>query len=273
MSIISIRLGEKSFRVDSNKGFDLSIPFRFQGDSLSAFGLSPTSLQTVETDDFIGDTQRDGSCNVNQYTLIPHSHGTHTECVGHIVNDDITITETLKDVWMPAIILTVKTEKARCCPDSYASSNQEENDEIISKQRLMKGLQQFDDKDFLHALIIRTLPNDDSKKTRHYSHAPYFSNEAMEVIAHRSIQHLLVDLPSVDRMKDQGRLSNHRIFWGIATDCHDLNGATASSKTITELIFIADEIKDGYYLLNLQIAHFMADAAPSRPVVFQELTL
>jgi hypothetical protein len=33
------------------------------------------------------------------------------------------------------------------------------------------------------------------------------------------------------------------------------------------MIYVADEIEDGAYLLNLQIAAFAADAAPSRPLL------
>ena len=269
MSIVSTQVGTRAFKIDSTQGFDLSIPLRFQGQRLSAFGFSPASQQSVENVYFVGDTQRNGSCNVNQYTLIPHCHGTHTECVGHIVDEDISIVETLNDVWIPALILTVKPEQASFCPEHYAP-NKRDNDQLISARQLSKGFEQFADQNFLNALIIRTLPNDASKKTRHYSSAPYFSNEAMQTIANRPVRHLLVDIPSVDRMDDDGKLSNHRIFWGIAAGSHHLD-KVVSAKTITELIFVADNIKDGYYLLNLQIPPFMADAAPSRPLVFPEL--
>ena len=38
---------------------------------------------------------------------------------------------------------------------------------------------------------------------------------------------------------------------------------------MTELIYVPEEIPDGRYLLNLQIADFTSDAAPSRPVLFR----
>jgi hypothetical protein len=38
--------------------------------------------------------------------------------------------------------------------------------------------------------------------------------------------------------------------------------------TITELIFVPNTAMDGLYLLNLQVAAFENDAAPSRPVIF-----
>ena len=38
--------------------------------------------------------------------------------------------------------------------------------------------------------------------------------------------------------------------------------------TITELCWIAPTIKDGWYLLDLQLPAFMSDAAPSRPLLY-----
>jgi hypothetical protein len=39
-------------------------------------------------------------------------------------------------------------------------------------------------------------------------------------------------------------------------------------RTVTELIYAPDPIPDGHYLLNLQVAPLLADAAPSRPVLY-----
>ena len=38
--------------------------------------------------------------------------------------------------------------------------------------------------------------------------------------------------------------------------------------TITEMIFVPDTVEDGLYALSLQVAPFVADAAPSRPLLF-----
>lgn len=267
VSIIEIQIEAKVFRINTTKGFDLSIPLHFTGEGLSAFGVSPAAAQTVENNWFVGDTRRGGSCNVEEYTLIPHCQGTHTECLGHIVNENVPIREIVKDPWIPATVLSVELEKSLDCMDRYDSAKQN-NDDLVSKNRLLAGLEQFTDRRFQQALIIRTLPNNPSKKTLRYTTAPYFSNDVMEEIVRRGIQHLLVDLPSVDRMEDEGRLSNHRIFWEIPPESHALGPMPVPLKTITELIFVPDQVKDGYYLLNLQIPPFMSDAAPSRPLIF-----
>ena len=83
-----------------------------------------------------------------------------------------------------------------------------------------------------------------------------------QALNQNGIEHLLVDLPSVDREEDQGRLSAHKAFWGMET------GPLRINSTITELIYVPDEIPDGLYLLNLQVMNLANDAAPSRPVLY-----
>lgn len=267
MSIFEVQVGNKAFRIDSSKSYDLSIPLRFKGARLNAFGIGPAESQAVENERFVGDTHKGGSCNVQQYTLVPHCQGTHTECVGHVVDQDVSIAEILKEAWIPATVLSLTLERGLECADSYVP-DKDAQDAVVSKNNLKRRLDEFDDEHFHSALIIRTLPNLASKKTAQYTTAPYLSNDAMDELTRRPVKHLLVDLPSVDRMDDQGRLSNHRIFWGLGTMNNDLGERQPSPKTITELIYVPDQVKDGYYLLNLQIPAFMADAAPSRPLVF-----
>jgi hypothetical protein len=51
-------------------------------------------------------------------------------------------------------------------------------------------------------------------------------------------------------------------------------GATAASEigrpaaTITEMCYAPDSLPDGYYALSLQLACWMSDAVPSRPLLF-----
>lgn len=267
MSPVEARIAGRILRTDSARYIDLSIPVSFQDEGLSAFGVPPASVRTVETGRFTGDTSRGGSCNVKEYRITPHCHGTHTECVGHIVDQEISVTEVFRDTWIPATLISITPEKGEEPAESY-SSGKEEGDLLITRRHLAEKLGHLNDEDFHQALIIRTLPNSSAKKNQQYVSAPYFSSEAMTEIARRKINHLLVDVPSVDRMDDQGKLSNHRLFWEVPPGSRDLKQVRAPHRTITELIFVLDEAHDGYYLLNLQIAPFLGDAAPSRPLIF-----
>ena len=74
-------------------------------------------------------------------------------------------------------------------------------------------------------------------------------------------QHLLLDLPSVDREEDAGQLLAHHAFWQYPAQ-------PRREATITELIFVPNEIADGLYLLNIQITSLELDASPSKPVLY-----
>jgi hypothetical protein len=68
-------------------------------------------------------------------------------------------------------------------------------------------------------------------------------------------------MPSVDRESDEGKLAFHHAFWNVPENPND--------KTITELIYVNDEITDGLYILEMQMAPFENDASPSRPVLYK----
>jgi hypothetical protein len=54
------------------------------------------------------------------------------------------------------------------------------------------------------------------------------------------IQHLLIDLPS-DKEKDEGKLLAHKAFWNV-TDVNDLNLDARLEATITEMIYVPDNV-------------------------------
>ena len=120
------------------------------------------------------------------------------------------------------------------------------------------------------AIIIRTSPNKESKKSTNYSHTnpPYLTEEAAIFIRESGIQHLLIDLPSVDREEDEGKLLAHKAFWNVK-DVANLNDDARLNCTITEMIYVEDEIQDGSYILNLQISSFENDASPSKPILYK----
>lgn len=135
-----------------------------------------------------------------------------------------------------------------------------ENREINRILRLLK----------INSIIIRTLPNLEIKKFQNYIDNPpsYLTNDAMELINNLKFKHLLVDIPSVDRQFDDGVLSSHHIFWNVEGNSQNQITNVENMNTITEMIFVKNEISDGLYLLNIQIAPFELDAAPSKPVIY-----
>jgi kynurenine formamidase len=120
------------------------------------------------------------------------------------------------------------------------------------------------------AMVIRTLPNEPAKMRRDYTDGtpPYLSREAAEFLVTRGIEHLVVDLPSIDRAHDEGLLTAHRVFFGLPRGSHSLESAGRAGSTVTELAFIPDEIADGPYLLQIQAPALGGDAVPSRPLLY-----
>src|SRR5918993_3783520 len=100
---------------------DLSIPLRFNGPQPNAWGVERGHSRPVVAGEMIGDTRRGGSVNFEQYTFIPHCSGTHTECVGHITHERISIRDCLQDVIVSAMLVTVEpeTESNEACSKSY----------------------------------------------------------------------------------------------------------------------------------------------------------
>jgi arylformamidase len=252
----------------ATRGHDLSIPLAFNDVQPSFFGAAHATATTLAGGGFIGDVRLGGSCNCATYSLTPHCNGTHTECVGHVVEERVSVRDAAADAVCPALLIS--TAAVAASTTCEASDPRPHADDRLLTQALLEaavGDQILSD---YHALVVRTLPNEKAKRFRNYDAGeapPYFSAEAMRWIVHHDIRHLVVDLPSIDRANDEGRLTGHRIFWGLPAGGRLASAATRSDATITELAYIANEIPDGPYLLNLQVAPFVADAAPSRPIL------
>jgi arylformamidase len=267
--ILSIKFDDQNYTIDAANPINIAIPLYFNGAQPNAYSVERASSTPCEAGELVGDTRRGGSCNFEQIKFIPHCNGTHTECVGHITTKRISVHDCLRDAFIPATLISVETEIAAQSNENYAVKL-DEKDKLITKRVIEKSLEKSD-VNFRRGLIVRTLPNDDGKLSQTYLNEvpPFFSTEAMRFISDLKVNHLLVDTPSIDRIFDEGKLSNHRIFWNVEQSVFEMNAQSYINKTITELIYAPDEIVDGAYILNLQIAPFAADASPSRPQLFK----
>jgi hypothetical protein len=90
--------------------------------------------------------------------------------------------------------------------------------------------------------------------------------EGIGWIVSHGVTSLVVDLPSLDR-GDDPVLAAHRAYWGLPAGGRRTAEASRATALVTELAYVPDRMLDGLYLLELQIAPFASDAAPSRPVV------
>jgi kynurenine formamidase len=266
---LSVVISGKSFGVELSRPEVLAIPLDFAGSQPTFFGAMGASSRPFQSKGFLGSTPDGGSCNVSEIRLVPHCNGTHTETIGHIIHDAQSVTDALPQSLFAATLITVTPVSAEDCGETCGPAS-DPSDAVVTKAQLLELLEGATDEEIV-ALVIRTRPNDGTKRVRNYDdgpNPPYFTMEAMRYLVARNVDHLLVDMPSIDQIHDGGLLNNHRVFWNIADGDRDLTPECRTGRTITEMVFVADEIPDGLYLLNLQLPAFMSDAAPSRPVLY-----
>jgi len=246
-----LHLADKGL-IDTSKGIDISITLTNKPNNPRAWYVDLPEFEPVRANGFIGSVAEGGTVNFRNIFFNPHGHGTHTECSGHISKELISINDQLKEHWFTAQLITLEPQKQH-------NSDYDTIDHVIT-------LTQFKEINLSNceALVIRTFPNPEDKKSKIYSgtNPPYFEAAIADYLVEKGINHLLVDLPSVDRELDGGELDFHHRFWQYPEN-------PRMDSTITELIYVPNHVKDGDYLLNLQVAAFDNDAAPSRPVLFE----
>ncbi len=268
----------KEFEVDMSRGHDISRPVHFLSGPESDPAFVPqASRKPFSSGDFVGAVERGGPCNVDRLDWIPHCHGTHTETVAHILKypwdalakEQAHAVPVVSDIcpkeFLKAALITVEPTKASESTDTYRP-NFNDADRILTGRGLEKALGKIDVGE-VDAILLRT--DDRLYNFNSGPETPFLSVEAMQTVVKSGVDHLLLDLPSVDRLDDDGHLTAHHIFWNVPE--HE-SVATKDSwlhKTITEMVTIDTELKDGLYLLNLQCAPFVSDAAPSRGVVYE----
>ena len=237
---------ERSF--DTERGLDLSIELHKGYPQVNCFNAPLFSTTPLREGSFVGSTLHGSPVNFYDVAINPHGNGTHTECVGHIAKEPYYINECYKSDFHVAQLISI------------FPLLEENGDKTIP----LGHLEQLWDYKGEDALVIRTLPNGEEKRTKNYSNSnpTYFTDDAMRFIVETGIKHLLIDLPSVDRELDEGRVSCHKIFWNYP------GNEVRKDATISELIFVPDGVSDGIYLLNLQLLNIQLDVSPSRPMLY-----
>ncbi len=242
---VTINHKGKTYKADLGQPIDISIPVTTH--SARAWYVDPVRIEPVRNGDWVGEVKQGGSVNFRNIFFNPHGHGTHTECVGHISPEIESVNQNLKKYFFIAELITVLPE-------------QREKDFVITRKQLETLLEGKKPE----AIILRTIDNSPAKLEMNWSNTnpPYLEEDAAKFIAELGVDHLLIDLPSVDKEVDGGKLAAHRAFWEYPHN-------TQFHRTITEFIYAPNDVFDGPYLLNLQTAPFENDASPSRPVIFR----
>lgn len=238
MFTFSLKSQNKEIYVDLTQGKSLAIAVSPLNGPV-AYGLQKPLFTPFRSGDFVTSILEGGALNCESLTFFPHGAGTHTESFLHINNQGLPMSELDIPPFLNAILISIKP--------------------IFSDGDWVLNELPFDLPPNTDAVIIRTLPNDDTKLSKNYSdtNPPYFTPNFMFQLLNSGIKHLLTDLPSVDKEVDGGKLLAHNQFFNERLDA-----------TITELIYVPNHIADGMYALNLQVPKILTDAVPSNPIVF-----
>jgi kynurenine formamidase len=245
--IATIQYNSRKLQIDLSKPLDISMPLRASENNVNAWYIEEPKIEPVKEGEWTASV-KDGACvNFNNISFNPHAHGTHTECVGHITEKVYSINQNLKQFFFLAEVITVAPERLN-------------GDSVISKKQLQFAIGNKK----REAIVIRTIPNMEEKITTQYSNTnpTYLLEEAAIYLREKGIKHLLIDLPSVDKEKDECQLLSHNAFWNTA-------GKLRMDATITEFIYVPNNVIDGTYFINIQIAPFENDASPSKPILFK----
>ena len=142
----------KSEFIETSEAIDLSMSLQASTENVRAWYVDPPRMEIVRANGFVGSIQEGGSVNFRDVFFNPHGHGTHTECLGHITREFFSINQCLKQFFFTAELISIEPEILG-------------EDLVITKESISNEL----DVTFKlgiprEALIIRTLPNSETKK-------------------------------------------------------------------------------------------------------------
>lgn len=244
--------------VDFSAAVSLALQLDFSLPHPRHFGAPLASSEAFRVGSFEGEVARGASCNCRRLVLIPHCNGTHTESASHLTVEQRSLHEFLPAAPLPALLLTVRATDALASGEDSLPAPRA-GDRLITRAALLAAWDPHPATRPM-ALLLRT--------GTHWNDAapPFLSRQFMDALVDRGIEHLVTDLPSVDRLADEGRLTAHRIFFGLPAGSTRLAEAARAQATITELASFAPALRDGPCAVQIQIPDWSGDAVPSRPL-------
>jgi arylformamidase len=229
-------------KLNTDNYFDISIPIR-KTDNVNCYYLDNPVFSYYDSPEFCGSLDKGGSVNCEKMSFYAHASGTHTECALHVLKTSVNMLNISLPLLIKAKLITVK-------PTEFGG------DKVINAALFEGVLDNTDAK----AVIIRTIPNSIDKRTHNYSstNPSFIHTDAISLFNQLGFEHLITDLPSIDKEQDGGLLAAHKLWFGDGT----------AHKTITELIYAPDDIPDGDYFVSIQAPKIETDAVPSKILLY-----
>lgn len=240
---IRIEFNGRAYKADLAKGVSLASPLGDARREYRAWSVSPVNLAPVKSGEWVGSVKEGASVNFYNVGINPHGNGTHTECQGHIRAEHQSLNQSINQFHFVCQFIRLQPEEVA-------------GDQVIGLNALKERWQPSGEK----ALIIAT-GNYPAGHDFTNTNPAYFEPDLLAYLRGEGVSHFLTDLPSVDKEDDGGLLKSHNAFWPE-------DDPQSAQATISEMLMIPESVKEGLYLLNLQVPAFENDAAPSRPVIY-----
>ena len=190
----------------SGSPVDLSVPVNPHSGLPRAWYKGPATAEPVRTDSWTGSVAEGGSVNFRDVTFNPHAHGTHTETREHIRDAFHPIDALARSGALPFLMPALLVE---AMPESRSTAH---GDDCRPSERL--GDRCADVQRWAPSAVLLRCTTGDVHRDWSTRTARIWRPVLPSGSSTLSIEHLLIDLPSVDREIDGGVLRAHTPFLG-----------------------------------------------------------
>ena len=237
-----------AYEADLARPISLALPLRPDDSSVRAWGVDPVRVAPVRRGEWVGRVREGAPVNFSDVTINPHGNGTHTETVGHIAAD--WEANTVLGLLSPGLFVGILHDATL----NVAA----DGGRVVD----LSGLRQNPPPRGVTGLIVRACGPGADDADFSGGDPPYFDAADLAWLAEIGVEHLVTDLPSVDRERDGGALAGHHAYWRYPD-------RPRRCATITELARLNQPLAPGLYLIGLHALPLAADASPSHPVVYE----
>lgn len=140
--------------LDHREPLRLSARLDFADNPTNLYGVAPADSAPLSYGDTVASVRHGGVCNAERISLVPHCHGTHTECIGHILPETHNVADLPLEPFIAATLIRVRPQRADATAESYNASAACE-DWLITRAALDDALAPLSG-DYLQALVIAT---------------------------------------------------------------------------------------------------------------------
>lgn len=259
---IRLEMDQASWSVDLERAVSCAIEQRFDAHQPSAFGLPAARSAPSQLNGWVGDLSAGSPVRCHTVTLTPHDNGTHTESARHIGLEAPSPAQCVGAGLFPCALLRVEPTALVDSRESVRTPMAEEGDAVVTSASLQAAAARVGLRALPPALLIALQPPDATRASKRWgADTPYLTREAVVWLAESGVTHLLLELPSIDRLHDGGWVDNHRLWWSHPAP----PTAEPTQRTITEMVSVPPSANEGLWLLHLSVAPWDEDAAPSHP--------